>query len=347
MRYLTLLTLVIASLPVFAQDEPRGPIPINPNTNVVDGVYVPDEVPTKQLVPYEYVRQADVVWSKRVWRVIDLRERQNRDLYYPLEDYRKQADPNDENAPPTIVYQQNNRRWSLWSVIRHAVLVEKSLTPYYISDPENFNAVIFDGDQFKYPCMNGMSYIPDDSTLQEELKKMFNFIVDNGEIIVQTQPDQFGQTYDSLDDNGELVVVRDIELTPILSKDIVEYEIKEDWFFDKEVSMMKPRIIGLAPVIYKKDPDGNILGKQKLFWIYFSHARNIFNHYYVYNSLNDSRWISFDDLFNKREFESYIVKESNSFDRRIEEYRRGVDALLESEKIKEELFIMEHDLWEF
>lgn len=34
-------------------------------------------------IPYVYVREADVMWSKRVWRVIDLREKINFPLYYP------------------------------------------------------------------------------------------------------------------------------------------------------------------------------------------------------------------------------------------------------------------------
>jgi hypothetical protein len=46
-------------------------------------------------------------------------------------------------------------------------------------------------------------------------------------------------------------------------------------------------------------------------------------------------------------FSSYIVKESNVYDRSIQSYARGVDALLESERIKEELFTVEHDLWHY
>jgi hypothetical protein len=46
-------------------------------------------------------------------------------------------------------------------------------------------------------------------------------------------------------------------------------------------------------------------------------------------------------------FQSYIVKETNLYDREIDSYKAGVDALLESERIKEKIFNFEHDLWSF
>ena len=57
--------------------------------------------------------------------------------------------------------------------------------------------------------------------------------------------------------------------------------------------------------------------------------------------------MSFDDLFWKRRFTSVIYKESNGFDRKIESYRSGIDALRESEKIKEEIRTFEHDVWDY
>ena len=57
--------------------------------------------------------------------------------------------------------------------------------------------------------------------------------------------------------------------------------------------------------------------------------------------------MSFDDIFWKRDFSSFIKKESNVFNRKIDPNWTGVDALLQSEKIKKEMFILEHDLWHF
>jgi hypothetical protein len=46
-------------------------------------------------------------------------------------------------------------------------------------------------------------------------------------------------------------------------------------------------------------------------------------------------------------FDSYIIKEENVYDRKINQYSTGVDALLEAERIKMDIFNFEHDLWEY
>jgi DUF971 family protein len=71
----------------------------------------------------------------------------------------------------------------------------------------------------------------------------------------------------------------------------------------------------------------------------------------VFNRQNDAARLTFDDWFEQRMFSSYITKESNQYDNRIKDYEEFKDnkvaALLESEKIKNTLFEMEHDVWEY
>ena len=95
---------------------------------------------------------------------------------------------------------------------------------------------------------------------------------------------------------------------------------------------------------------GDTLGfrVKKLFWVYYPEARTWLSRYEVFNPNNDAERRSFDDMFFKRRFASYIEKESNVYnDRRIPQYKKGLDALLEAEKIKMAIFRMEHDLWEY
>ena len=51
-------------------------------------------------------------------------------------------------------------------------------------------------------------------------------------------------------------------------------------------------------------------------WIYFPQAREIFARNEVFNPKNDAQRRTFDDIFMKRSFGSYIVRESNVYNNR-------------------------------
>jgi gliding motility associated protien GldN len=130
--------------------------------------------------------------------------------------------------------------------------------------------------------------------------------------------------------------------------EVKQFRIKEDWFFDKQRSVMDVRILGICPILQQYEADGTTFkGVKPLFWIYFPEARPVLAQAEVFNRFNDAEKRSYDDIFFKRLFGSYIYKESNVYDRKIMEYSRGMDALLESERIKDEIFTREHDLWEY
>lgn len=305
---------------------------------VPNGFYMKEHTATKKLIPYEYVREADVVWSKRVWSFIDLREKINQPLFYPLDE-----------ITPNGTWITSQDRVSLWTIIRCNVLAG-NIQAY---SPFNANNLFgkYDGDQLKYPIepssAGGNFYT--DSAYRESLIYYFGHLGPQSEVPLT-------------DVNGDPIVIELPDGTKTYkyaardtvwytSKDIVQYHIKEDWFFDKERSALDRRIIAIAPVVLVKEIDVNgnevITGSKELFWIYFPHFRFILNNYQVFNEKNDAQWMSFDDLFWKRRFNAIIYKESNSADRRIETYRTGADALLESEKIKESIRSLESDVWQF
>lgn len=47
-------------------------------------VYDKIHIPNKKPIPYVYSREADMMWTKTIWRTIDLRQKMNLPLYYPL-----------------------------------------------------------------------------------------------------------------------------------------------------------------------------------------------------------------------------------------------------------------------
>ena len=220
-------------------------------------------------------------------------------------------------------------------------------SPY---NPVSYGLGAWDGDQLKYPVdpPHGENYYTDANFRSDLLYYLgrlgpqsdIPLVGDDGEPLLEE------------DENGLLSQVYDAPDTLWYeSKDIVEYRLKEDWFFDKQRGEMDVRIIAIAPVVYDTQLDnvGNeqIVGKKELFWLYFPHCRYVFNNYFTYNDRNDSQWMSFDDLFWKRRFSSYIYKESNTYDRPIEDYAHGIDALYESERITNEMRTFEHDLWSY
>jgi gliding motility associated protien GldN len=96
------------------------------------------------------------------------------------------------------------------------------------------------------------------------------------------------------------------------------------------------------------DEEAGYVLRKPLFWIRYDEVRDALAKQEVYLSNNDAQRLSFDDLFMQRRFGSIIYGESNVYnDRYISDYQVGKYTLFEAERIKNELFNKEHDLWEF
>ena len=50
---------------------------------IVDGAYKRTDLTNRKPTTLPYLREADVMWKKKVWRIIDLREKINQPLYFP------------------------------------------------------------------------------------------------------------------------------------------------------------------------------------------------------------------------------------------------------------------------
>ena len=87
----------------------------------------------------------------------------------------------------------------------------------------------------------------------------------------------------------------------------------------------------------------------QLGYIYYNELRPFLAKQEVFNVKNQAARLSFDDLITwKRDFSSLIYKESNVYNRDIEDYiANSRDQRIESERITDKLRQFENDLWEF
>ncbi|HFA51155.1 MAG TPA: gliding motility protein GldN [Bacteroidetes bacterium] len=234
----------------------------------------------KRVLPYDHVREADIFWEKRIWRVIDIREKMNLPFAYPERPF--------------------------FSILMDAATAGE-ITVYGTED-----------DKFT-------------SQLTPDEVASMGATIDT---VITFDP----ETYEE-----EIQVVRN-DINP---EDVKRFRIKEVWFFDEETSTLQVRILGIAPLIDKTDENGNFLYEKPMFWVYYPEARQILAREQVFNVGNDASSVTWEDLMEMRYFSSYIYKESNVRDRRIQDYLTGIDILLEAEKIKQEIFNFEHDLWSY
>ena len=261
------------------------------NAQIIDGAFVRNDIIQKKPMPLPSVREADVFWSKKIWRIIDLREKINQPLYYPSEEM--------------------DGRINLISLLLQGIK-NAQITPYDAS---------FD-DNFKIP----LSFTQVKEKFGAEATQVEKIDFDTGERAMETV-------------QGE-----------IRANDIKQYMIKEEWYFDKQTSTLNVRIIGICPIrefVREGDSSGEVQ-REKLFWVYYPEVRPLLATNLVLNPYNGARQMSFDDVFIKRFFNSYIVQESNVLNNReISMYLIGKEAMLESKKIEEKIFNFEQDLWEY
>ncbi|EHQ28079.1 type IX secretion system ring subunit PorN/GldN [Mucilaginibacter paludis] len=252
----------------------------------LDGYYKKTNTLSAQPVAYATLRQADVIFAKRIWREIDLREKMNQYMASP--------------------------KARLIDVLVDAIQADE-LRAFDASPSKGFP----NGDEFAIPL-----------TSKQAMAKLADSVL-----------------VDKLDKDGNKIS-SEMRMGEFNPDSIVKFRIKEDWIFDKERSVFEPRIIGIAPLIQIKI-GAETLDYQPAFWIYFPEARPILAAKEVSMRNNDATNLSYDQVFLKRIFSSYITKESNEKDERIKDYAQGIDKLYESERIKKSLMDWELNLWQY
>lgn len=143
---------------------------------------------------------------------------------------------------------------------------------------------------------------------------------------------------------GEITyVITQSEFNPDL---VTKYRLKEDWIFDRNTGRMTVRIIGIAPLLDVMNEDGTFRATQAMFWLYYPEIRDMLAQYEVYNPENDVARMTWDNYFEGRRFASRVIKVSNPFDMSFKDRNMSnMEALYEGQRVSEQLFNKEHDMW--
>ena len=276
----------------------------------IDGIYQKIELPQRKPIGLVTPRYADFMYSKLIWRVIDLREKMNHPLYYPKE-------------------KKGNWKSLMATILDAMDTSEANVKPLMIYDDEYLTTPIAPAD-----------------------------LLDNmGEKKVQILYNEWG------DDTGQVEL-----FIPWGPAEIFRYRLKEQWYVDKQRSIMTQQLINICPMFWYEslaesyneeyasndDEDEDMAPVTNRRWrnfgyIYYNEIRDVFAVTEVFNPQNNAQRRTYDDIFIQRHFASFIEGEENVHDnRRINEYIvNGLDQALESERIKENLRVREEDMWEF
>ena len=147
---------------------------------------------------------------------------------------------------------------------------------------------------------------------------------------------------DSLIDNQS----KNLNFVSLNSRDVIKYWLKEDWFYNSVYSKIEVRIIGICPVKVKKDDKGDVMGYQQLFWLYFPNIRNVLVKFdAIEKEKEEDERISFDDVFFKRMFNSYIIQKEGNQNLEVKENLTELDIRLENEITKVYFFNKKTQLW--
>ena len=278
---------------------------------------------------YGYVNDRDILMGKTTWEFIDLDEKINFPFYYPID-----------------TANIGKERRSLFDVLLKNIKSGK-ITEVYADSYFNTKKSLKD-------MSSTFTFI---DTIQTGIDEINNFFDDYKPRVV---PEVVKK-----DRKGNIVSVTPATTIPAIktldpqyikkidlaAQDVSGYKIKGYWYFDKRLSELKYRLIGICPVApeakYKNSEKPDFI---ELFWVYYPSIRDILHKAKAFNNRNSAMPIDFDTLLNSRKFNGVIYQEDNiQGDRPVKAYLKdnAQMQLLESERIKDKIRDFEQDMWNY
>ena len=261
-------------------------------------------------------RAEDIIWSRVIYRVIDMRYKQNFQLYFPT----RYDDPEYRSLFKVIVD----------AIVDGLPVYEKRLDQI----KPDFSTPM---DKTVLPSI----FLADDPTADYSDDPTHYDIASSDAMLLH---------YDSIENKISF------HFYPYegFVRNQLKYIIQEIIFFDRQTSRLYSKIMAIAPLqsdkIVTRDDSNlmNSLMESILFWIPFDSLRPYLQAQFVIPSQNETKRVTFDEFFQKKLYSSYILGEGNIYDRLIIDYATTPEEVAnEQDRIATELLNFEQDIWEY
>ena len=271
-------------------------------------------------------RMDDVIWSRIVYRIVDMRYKQNYQLYFPT----TSTDPHYRSLLKVItdavidgmpIYQKNDNNIKPNDFEYATPLTKEEIPQLFLA-----------GNETEYQKSHNTPETQDSLHLD---------ITKSSEMAVLYDPSSDSLRFNAYAFDGDMG----------LAKNQLKYLTQEMVYFDKHTSRLYTKIIAIAPLyadrIDSKEPL-KALHESIMFWIPFNELRPYLALQYIIPSQNETKRVTYDDFFQKRLYSSYIIGEGNIYNRFIPEYCFTEEEIKkEQARIEQELLTFEQDLWEY
>jgi len=279
-------------------------------------------------------RADDVVWSRVVYRIIDMRYKQNFQLYYPI-------NPDDPQYKGLLQVMLEGLADTLHA---YSLQTDDNIKPYFdeslLLSPQDLIDQATFGEQKSI------------TMTQEEYDEVFG----EGEyerMMANSTKSLFG--YCNPQDSSK--VCFNSRGYKEFVRNQLKFVIQEVVFFDKHYSRLYSKIIAIAPLYAElgiSDVDvteetvNEALCRQLMWWVPFDEFRKYMAKQYIIPQGNDTRRVTFEEFFGKKLYSSYIIGDSNMYDRMFTTYAKTeADVRKEQTRVANELLDFEQDLWEY
>ena len=263
-------------------------------------------------------RKDDVVWSRIVYRVIDMREKQNNQLYFPItpnEKYKSLIRLILDAAVNDTLKAYDKKAFDMQPTYEAKIPKEKLADLFVICDWDSTNSGLRKTPLIvKNKITNKLEI--SSYAYADYVSKQFKFLVQ--EIVFFNK--HYSRMYSKV-----------IGIAPL--------------YMFNETNVTNLNVLGASK---SGERVWNAFQASVITWFLFDELRPFMAKQYIIPNGNESQRMTYDEFFAQKLYSSYLLGDGNMFDRNLLQSYNDVPSIRKEQKrIETELMNFEQDLWEY